>query len=83
MAHGVDVNSGNTEYFFNLSDNSNRYDVDNGSTRGYTAFGEIIEGLELLDQISQLPVSNKDGLSMLDNVIGVHITHDNRINTFF
>jgi len=48
------VNSGTSNFFFNVSNNntgSNSLDIQNG---GFTVFGEIIDGLEIVDLISSL-----------------------------
>ena len=44
-------NSATKSFFFNLSNNSNQFDSENG---GYTVFGEVISGIEILDLIDSL-----------------------------
>ena len=51
-ARGEDPNSATSQFFFNLSDNSH-LDATAGSP-GYTVFGEVTGGLELLDRISAM-----------------------------
>ena len=46
LAHGMSVASGDSQFFFNLSDN---HRLDNQ----YTVFGRVIQGLEVMDQIHQ------------------------------
>lgn len=43
-----DANSATNQWFFNLGDNSRNLDVQNG---GFTVFGEVIGGLEVLNAI--------------------------------
>jgi cyclophilin family peptidyl-prolyl cis-trans isomerase len=48
--------SANSEWFINLTDNSDTLDVENG---GITVFGSIIDdGMETVDQIEAFPVDN-------------------------
>jgi peptidyl-prolyl cis-trans isomerase A (cyclophilin A) len=46
---GNDENSATNQWFFNLTDNSNNLDRQNG---GFTAFGQVINGIEVLQQIN-------------------------------
>lgn len=46
---GNDKNSATNQWFFNLTDNSTNLDRQNG---GFTAFGQVITGLEVLQQIN-------------------------------
>lgn len=45
------VNSATNQWFFNLADNSTKLDNQNG---GFTAFGQVISGIDVLDQIANL-----------------------------
>eukprot|EP00041_Stephanoeca_diplocostata_P037569 m.1425067 g.1425067 ORF g.1425067 m.1425067 type:complete len:163 (+) comp25064_c0_seq1:3010-3498(+) len=66
MARWEDVNSADSEFFINLSDNANldRYG-DTGWALGFTVFAEVIEGMDVADKISHLPTTEKGGLKML------------------
>lgn len=46
LARGSDTNSGDSQFFFNLSDN---HRLDNQ----YTVFGKVIRGLDVMDKIHQ------------------------------
>ena len=48
-----DPNSGSSEWFINLEDNSSNLDNQNG---GFTVFGEVLgDGMDVVDAIAQLP----------------------------
>jgi cyclophilin family peptidyl-prolyl cis-trans isomerase len=57
-----DPNSATSQWYFNLVDNSESLDPQNG---GFTVFGEVVEvvggGMEIVDAIAALPVFNADG----------------------
>ena len=57
---GGDPDSATNQWFFNLADNSENLDNQNG---GFTAFGEIVNdsGLESIDAIAALPIVNGGG----------------------
>lgn len=46
-------NSATSQWFINYKDNSANLDVQNG---GFTVFGEVIEGMENIDQMALLPI---------------------------
>jgi peptidyl-prolyl cis-trans isomerase A (cyclophilin A) len=52
MARQNDPHSANRQFFFNLDDNVS---LDPGRDWGYTVFGSVVEGYEILDKISQTP----------------------------
>jgi peptidyl-prolyl cis-trans isomerase A (cyclophilin A) len=52
MARQNDPHSANRQFFFNLDDNVS---LDPGRDWGYTVFGSVVEGYEVLDKISQAP----------------------------
>lgn len=57
VARGADPNSGTAQFFFNLVDNR-RLDYagnQSGLTWGYTVFGKVIKGMEVVDKIAALP----------------------------
>ncbi len=61
------VNSASNQWFFNLQDNSNNLDTQNG---GFTVFGQVIgDGMAVLEKISALQLCDNSGLDdipMLD-----------------
>lgn len=60
---GGDPDSATSQFFFNLGDNSSNLDNQNG---GFTVFAEVIEGLDVVDAISMVPLS---GESPVDDVL--------------
>lgn len=44
-----------SQWFVNLKDNSS-LDFDNGTANKYYPFGEVVEGMDVVDKISQVPV---------------------------
>jgi peptidyl-prolyl cis-trans isomerase A (cyclophilin A) len=57
VARGADPNSGTSQFFFNLVDNRRLDFVGNqsGLTWGYTVFGKVISGMDVIDKIAALP----------------------------
>lgn len=53
------AHSATSQFFFNLVDNTGLDHAGEGETEqfGYCVFGQIIEGLDVLDKIAQLPVA--------------------------
>lgn len=60
---GGDPDSATSQWFFNLGDNASNLDVQNG---GFTVFGEVIAGWEVVEAIAALKVENFG--APLDNV---------------
>lgn len=60
-------NSATDQWFFNLADNSNNLDVQNG---GFTVFGQVIKGMDIIEKIAQLPLCNAGSLEGIPVVIG-------------
>jgi len=57
VARGADPNSGTSQFFFNLVDNR-RLDFtgnQSGLTWGYTIFGKVTKGMDVVDKIAALP----------------------------
>ncbi len=53
LARGVDPDSGNTQFYINLVDNP---ELDPLPTRwGYTVFGKVIQGMNVVEQIGLVP----------------------------
>lgn len=60
MARYNDPHSATSQFFFNMTDSPS---LDpNTKNWGYTVFGEVLEGMEVLNQISNLPVGYSDKL---------------------
>lgn len=76
MARTSNIDSANTEYFFNLADNSKSLGAKDDGNPGYTAFGEVAVGYELLEKMVQQPTISKGGLNMLVDVIPVEIVQE-------
>ena len=57
VARGADPNSGTAQFFFNLVDNRRLDFVGNqsGLTWGYTVFGKVIKGMDVVDKIAAMP----------------------------
>ncbi|MEP6898249.1 MAG: peptidylprolyl isomerase [Rhodanobacter sp.] len=57
VARGADPSSGTAQFFFNLVDNHRLDFVGNqsGLTWGYTVFGKVIKGMDVIDKIVALP----------------------------
>ncbi|HEY8683964.1 MAG TPA: peptidylprolyl isomerase [Rhodanobacter sp.] len=57
VARGADPSSGTSQFFFNLVDNRRLDFVGNqsGLTWGYTVFGKVIKGMDVVDKIAALP----------------------------
>ncbi len=57
VARGADPDSGTSQFFINLVDNR-RLDYINkqsGQTWGYTVFGKVVKGMDVVDKIGNLP----------------------------
>jgi peptidyl-prolyl cis-trans isomerase A (cyclophilin A) len=63
---GSDVHSATNQWFFNLKDNSNNLDRQNG---GFTVFGQIIEGLDIIEEVAQLKLCNSGSLEGIPMVM--------------
>ena len=57
VARAADPNSGTAQFFFNLVDNRRLDFVGNqsGLTWGYTVFGKVTKGMDVVDKIAALP----------------------------
>ncbi len=52
---GGNPNSASSEWFINAADNSNGFGVPaSGSAEGYTVFGEVVSGMDVVDKITKL-----------------------------
>jgi cyclophilin family peptidyl-prolyl cis-trans isomerase len=64
MARTNDPNSATAQFFINVQDNNN---LDYPSMGGYTVFGEVTEGMEVVDAIKEVPTGTSMTLSLLPN----------------
>ncbi|QRN54920.1 peptidylprolyl isomerase [Dyella caseinilytica] len=57
VARGADPNSGTSQFFINLVDDRRLDYVGNqsGLTWGYTVFGKVVKGMDVIDKIAALP----------------------------
>jgi peptidyl-prolyl cis-trans isomerase A (cyclophilin A) len=57
VARGADPNSGTSQFFINLVDDRRLDYVGNqsGLTWGYTVFGKVVKGMDVVDKIANLP----------------------------
>lgn len=63
---GTDIHSATNQWFFNLKDNSDNLDRQNG---GFTVFGQVIKGMDIIEQIAQLKLCNAGGLEGIPMVM--------------
>lgn len=64
MARTGDPHSANSQFFINVADNS-RLDPGKrltGGTWGYTVFGSVIQGMEVVDKIVNAPTGTQGGM---------------------
>ena len=59
--HPDDVHSGTSQFFINLVDNPKLDDTstENGEPNGYTVFGEVIDGMEVVERIAAVNVLDR------------------------
>jgi peptidyl-prolyl cis-trans isomerase A (cyclophilin A) len=59
MARTQDVNSATSQFFINLADNAF---LDHGSRDfGYAVFGEVVEGMDVVERIAAVPCASRAG----------------------
>jgi peptidyl-prolyl cis-trans isomerase A (cyclophilin A) len=57
MARNFDRNSATSQFYVNLSDNEQ---LDRGARNfGYTVFGRVIEGMDVIDRIASVQTSRR------------------------
>ncbi len=65
--NGGDINSATNQWFFNLNDNSDNLDRQNG---GFTVFGQVIgDGMQVVDKIAALKLCNSVNLQGIPMII--------------
>ena len=60
MARHDDANSATSQFFINVADNAG-LDRENRVDEGYTVFGKVVEGKEVVDKIKAVMVDDKKG----------------------
>lgn len=56
------IHSATNQFFINLADNPNLDHVEDDEAKyGYCVFGEVIEGMDVVDKIAAAPVKDADG----------------------
>ncbi len=70
MARTSDPDSATSQFFINHVDNT-FLDVDGQSPPGYAVFGELVEGLDVLDTIAAVPTDGND--APLESVVMVAV----------
>ncbi|MDF1758213.1 MAG: peptidylprolyl isomerase [Legionellaceae bacterium] len=62
MARTMDPHSASSQFFINLADNAFlNFTAENNQGFGYCAFGEVVEGMEVVDLIAKVKTGNKQG----------------------
>eukprot|EP00011_Vannellida_sp_DIVA3-517-6-12_P008430 CAMPEP_0114626382 /NCGR_PEP_ID=MMETSP0168-20121206/11753_1 /TAXON_ID=95228 ORGANISM="Vannella sp., Strain DIVA3 517/6/12" /NCGR_SAMPLE_ID=MMETSP0168 /ASSEMBLY_ACC=CAM_ASM_000044 /LENGTH=208 /DNA_ID=CAMNT_0001837685 /DNA_START=71 /DNA_END=694 /DNA_ORIENTATION=- len=72
LARGEDENSGNAEFFINIRDNSEALapqDTMVGMDAGYAVFGDVVQGIEIVEAISGMPTTSSGGLRLLNELV--------------
>lgn len=59
MARLTEPDSATAQFYFNVADNP-LLDPQNGEP-GYAVFGEVVEGIDVVDQIAAVPTTTRDG----------------------
>ena len=62
MARTNDPNSATSQFFINTANNS-RLDYQGPGNPGYTAFGRVVEGMEVVDAIAKVETTTKGGMA--------------------
>ena len=62
LAHGDKPDDGTADFFINLADNIPLDKGQGGSSNlGFAVFGQVIQGMDVVDQIAQVPVGGGKG----------------------
>jgi cyclophilin family peptidyl-prolyl cis-trans isomerase len=65
MARTSQLNSATSQFYFNITDNP-EFDI-TGPNNGYTVFGRIIRGWEIVEEMAARPIVNAAGQSVFNN----------------
>ncbi len=68
---GSDANSADSQFFINLSDENTFLDEPRPNSPAFTVFGQVIEGLDVVDDIAEVETGSRSGLTdvPVDDVI--------------
>lgn len=72
LARGEDEDSGNAEFFINISDNSEALAPQGsftGMDAGYAVFGDVVQGIEIIEAIAQMETTKMGGLRLLNELV--------------
>jgi cyclophilin family peptidyl-prolyl cis-trans isomerase len=60
MARGATPASATAEFFIDLVDNTtlDHSTADTGNTTGYTVFGQVVQGMDVVDKIAGVPLGD-------------------------
>ena len=62
MVRTSGVDSATSQFFINVADNSHlNFKDETPKGYGYTAFGTVIEGMDVVDSIAKMPTNSKEG----------------------
>ena len=61
MARTADPHSATSQFFINLADNAH-LDAQ-GTNLGYTVFGQVVDGMAVVDRIAQTPTQPRQGMN--------------------
>ncbi len=62
MARGSDVNSASSQFFINVIDNDFlNFTAPTQASCGYCVFGQVIDGMQIIDRINGVPTGSKQG----------------------
>jgi len=67
MARTNDPHSATAQFFINLTDNSAKLDPGGFTVDGYTAFGVVTTGIDIVDQIAAVQTKNRTLVSLAEN----------------
>lgn len=82
MARLPEPHSATTQFFINVNDNSSSLDhFDNGARFGYCVFGEVIEGMDVVDKMRMVQTGSKDPLTRDVPVETIEILSVTRVET--
>lgn len=63
MARSAEINSATSQFYFNLRDNfALDHKGDSPEDYGYTVFGRVIKGLEIVEEIARKPTTTVNGM---------------------
>ena len=61
MARTMDPNSATAQFFINVVDNA-MLNYPGGDGNGYTVFGQVVEGMDVVDKIRAVPTGRRNGM---------------------